>query len=116
ILRPRRLPMHPILMARFGIRAIRSGRGLARATFKTERARALVAGLAAVAMLPLEDLSTAAVALALAVPAHVAGWPIVRGGSQQLTSALVSYLRSLGGEVVTGSQVQSLTDLPPARA
>ena len=116
ILAPPHVPRHPVLLARFGVRAIRSGSGLARATFKTKRARALFAGLAAHAMLPLEDLSTAAVALALAVPAHVAGWPVVRGGSQQLTSALVSYLRSLGGQVVTGRQVQSLSDLPPARA
>src|SRR5262249_54952981 len=76
ILAPPRVPRHPVLMARFGMRAIRSGRGLARATFKTERARALFAGLAAHAMLPLEDLSTAAIGLALAVPAHVGGWPV----------------------------------------
>ena len=116
ILAPPRLPRHPVLMAEFGMKAIRSARGLACATFKTERARALFAGLAAHAMLPLEDLTTAAIALALAVPAHVAGWPLVRGGSQQFTAALVSYLESLGGEVVSGCQVQSLDDLPPARA
>jgi phytoene dehydrogenase-like protein len=116
ILAPPRLPRHPVLMAEFGIKAIRSARGLACARFKTERARALFAGLAAHAMLPLEELSTAAIALALAVPAHVAGWPLVRGGAQRFTAALVSYLKSLGGEVVPGCQVQSLSDLPPARA
>lgn len=116
ILAPPGLPGHPFLMAAFGRRAIRSASGLARTVFKTERARALFAGLGAHSMLPLEDLSTAAVALVLAVPAHVAGWPVVRGGAQQFTEALVSYFRSLGGKVVTGCHVQSLNDLPPAQA
>lgn len=116
ILAPPRVPKHPVLMARFGLNAIRSARSLARAQFKTERARALFAGLGAHSMLPLENLSTAAVALTLAVPAHAAGWPIVRGGAQQLTSALVSYLKSIGGEVITGCHVEFLNDLPPAKA
>ena len=73
-------------------------RHLARAYFKTERGRALFAGLAAHSMLPLEKLTTSAVALVLAVAGHAAGWPFARGGSQQLTAALVKYLESLGGQ------------------
>ena len=49
-----------------------------------------------------------------AASAHAVGWPVARGGSQAITDALVSYLRSLGGEVVTGQRVTSLDDLPPA--
>src|SRR5262249_11768062 len=90
--------------------------GLASTSFHGERARALFAGLAAHSMLPLEDLTTSAVALVLSIAAHAAGWPIVRGGAQQLTSAMVSYLRSLGGEVVTSCIVESLSQLPAARA
>ena len=30
---------------------------------------------------------------------HVAGWPIPRGGAQNITNALVRHLQSLGGEV-----------------
>jgi phytoene dehydrogenase-like protein len=116
VLAPPRLPRHPFLMARFGLSAIRSAHGLARATFKTERARALFAGLAAHSMLPLEKLSSAAAGLALGLTAHAAGWPFVRGGAQQLTNALVSYLKSLGGQVITGCTVESLEQLPPARA
>lgn len=116
ILAPLRVPRHPILMAEFGMRAIRSASGLARAAFKGERARALLAGLGAHSMLPLEDLSTAAVALALALPAHAAGWPMVRGGAQQFANALVSYLKKLGVTVITGCNVRGLSDLPPAKA
>lgn len=115
-LAPPGLPRHPFLMAKFGLRAIRPARGLARAAFKTEKARGLFAGLAAHSMLPLEDLSTSAIALVLGMAAHAVGWPIARGGSQQLTNALVSYLESLGGEVITGCTVESLDQLPPARA
>jgi phytoene dehydrogenase-like protein len=115
-LAPLHFPRHPFLMARFGLRGLRSARGLARSAFKTERARGLFAGLAAHSILPLEELSTAAVGLMFGVTAHAAGWPIVRGGSQQLTNALVSYLKSLGGQVVTGCTVESLDQLPQARA
>lgn len=116
ILAPLRLPKHPLLMASFGLKAIRSARTLARGYFRTERARALLAGIAGHAMLPLEMLTSAAPALALAVAAHAEGWPFAKGGSQNLTRALVSLLRSLGGEVITGCEVKSLNELPQARA
>jgi phytoene dehydrogenase-like protein len=114
--RPPRLPRHPLVMTRFGLRALRSGRGLARSSFHGERARALFAGLAAHSILPLEELGSSAVALVLSVAAHAAGWPIVRGGAQGLTSAMVSYFKSLGGQLITGCNVESLDQLPPVRA
>ena len=43
--RPLRPPRHPLLLARFGLSAVRSRRGLARSRFEGERARALLAGL-----------------------------------------------------------------------
>jgi phytoene dehydrogenase-like protein len=52
----------------------------------------------------------------LATVGHAYGWPLVRGGSQQLADSLVSVLRSLGGEVETGRRVESLDDLPRAGA
>jgi phytoene dehydrogenase-like protein len=113
---PLRLPRHPVLLARFGLRAIRSARGLARRWFKGEPARALFAGLAAHSILPLEQMLTSAVALMLGVAGHAAGWPVARGGSQRIADALVGYLRSLGGEVVAGRRVTSLDELPRARA
>jgi phytoene dehydrogenase-like protein len=113
---PLRLPHHPFLMSKFGMRAIRSGRGLARSLFKTERARGMFAGLAGHSMLPLEELGTAAVALVLNLSAHAVGWPIARGGAQYFTNALVSYFKSLGGEIITDCRVESLQQLPRVRA
>ena len=101
---PPGIPRNPFFFARFGLKALRPATSLAKAYFKTERGRALFAGLAAHSMLPLEKLTTSAVALVLAVAAHAAGWPFARGGSQQLTAALVKYLESLGGKVITNCQ------------
>ena len=81
---------------------MRPATSLTRAYFKTNRGRAFFAGLGAHSMLALEYMTTSAVALVLAMGAHAAGWPFARGGSQQLTTALVRYLESLGGKVMTG--------------
>lgn len=113
---PPGIPRHPFFFAKFGLRAVRPATSLARVYFKTERGRAFFAGLAAHSILPLEKLTTSAVALVLAVAGHAAGWPFARGGSQQLTAALVKYLESLGGQVITGYHVESLEQLPAARA
>lgn len=107
---------HPFLMARFGSAAIRSASGLARGRFTDERTRALFAGAAAHSMVPLDYAATAGYALGLIVAAHAVGWPVARGGSQAVADALASYLRSLGGEIETGVRVESLAQLPAARA
>jgi phytoene dehydrogenase-like protein len=88
--------------------ALGSARGLAERTFYTERARAFFAGHAAHSLLPLERRPSGAFALMLMVLGHVSGWPIVRGGSQQLSDALAQRLRSLGGSIHTSSSVDSL--------
>jgi phytoene dehydrogenase-like protein len=107
-----RLPHHPLLMARFGLRAIRSARGLAHGLFRGDRARALFAGLAAHSVMPLEAPASAAIGLALAVAGHAVGWPIPRGGSQRIADALAGYFRSLGGEIVAATRIESLPDAP----
>lgn len=109
-------PRHPFAMARFGLKAVRSARGLAESAFEGERARALFAGLAAHSILPLERPVSAAFGLVLGTVAHAVGWPMARGGSQQIADALAAHLRSLGGEIVTGTYVESLDQLPPAGA
>ncbi len=111
---PLRFPRHAWAMTHFGLHAIRSAESLARGVLKTEQSRALFAGLAAHSVLPLDQPATAAIGLVLGAAAHVAGWPIPRGGSQRIADALASYLRSLGGEVVTGWRVRSLDELPKA--
>jgi phytoene dehydrogenase-like protein len=106
---------HPLALVPFGLPALTSARWLAEHRFAGERARALLAGLCAHAFLPLEQVTSAAPGLILAMVGHVSGWPIPQGGSQCIIDALVAYLRSLGGEIVTGKEVTSMEDLPPAR-
>lgn len=113
---PLRLPRHPIAMGLFGLRALRSACGLASSWFREAPARALFAGLAAHSVLPLEQMLTAAVGLMLGIAGHAVGWPLPRGGAQRISDALAAYLQSLGGEVVTGWRVETLDELPPARA
>lgn len=115
LLGPPRIPQHPLLLMRFGLRALRSARSGAMGWFKEPYARGFFAGMAAHSMLPLEQPLSAAFGLILAAAGHWVGWPIPRGGAQQITHALVSYFRSLGGEVKTNSRVASLTALPTAR-
>jgi phytoene dehydrogenase-like protein len=116
VLGPLRFPSHPLLMARFGLSALLPAATLARTVFRGERARALFAGMAAHAMLPLTSPATAAIGLILGFLAHGVGWPLARGGSQQIADSLGTYLESLGGEICTGSPVQSARDLPSAQA
>ncbi len=111
-----RIPRHPLAGLRFGAPALRSAAGLARSRFGDEPARALSAGLGAHSMMALTRPATAAFGLVLAITAHVHGWPLVRGGTQRLADALAAELGRLGGEIVTGQQVASLAELPPARA
>ena len=114
VLKPLPLPAHPFLMARFGLKGLRTARGLAEAAFRQERTRALFAGLAAHAIIPLERAVTAVFGILLAVLAHGVGWPVVRGGSQRLADALAECFRQAGGEIRTGLEVRSVADLPRA--
>ncbi|HEY6959218.1 MAG TPA: NAD(P)/FAD-dependent oxidoreductase [Candidatus Limnocylindria bacterium] len=108
-------PRHPVLLARFGLAAMLPANLLVR-RFHEERARALVAGIAAHSFLPLEHPFASAFALMLAVAGHAVGWPVARGGSGAIARALASLLRSLGGVVVTGRRVQQMSDVATARA
>ena len=111
-----RVPRHPVILTRFGLEALWPAATLARRTFDDDAAQGLFAGLAAHAILDLGSPLTSSFGLTFAASGHAVGWPAAKGGSQRLTDAIVSYLRSLGGEVVTGQRVASLADLPPARA
>jgi phytoene dehydrogenase-like protein len=105
------IPKHPFLLARFGLSALLPGGSLARSRFSGIRARALFAGMAAHSVLSLEAPASAATGLVLMAAGHTFGWPIVRGGAQTLTDALVHHLESLGGRVETRHEV---TQLPEA--
>jgi phytoene dehydrogenase-like protein len=116
VLGPLRFPSHPLLMARFGLSALLPAATLARTAIRGEHTRAMFAGMAAHAMLPLTAPATAAIGLMLGLVAHGVGWPMPRGGSQRFADALGAHLESLGGEIRTGSSVRSMDDLPEARA
>lgn len=109
-------PRHPFKLARFGLLALRSARSLAESRFHDQPARALLAGLAGHGMLPLEEATTASIALVLGMLAHAVGWPIPKGGSQAISNAMAAYLESLGGEIITGQEVTDLGQLPAAGA
>ncbi len=116
VLGPPRLPRHPFALARFGLSALQTAERLATQRFSQSRARGLFAGIAAHGMLPLDAVPSGAVGLVLAALMHAAGWLFPRGGAQRLADALASYLRSLGAEIVTGTRVNAIEDLPPAKA
>jgi phytoene dehydrogenase-like protein len=116
VLAPLQVPSHRLAAAKFALSALRSADALARRWFDGERARGLFAGLAAHGMLPLDRLPSGAIGLVLGALLHTAGWQLPRGGAQRLADALGSCLRSLGGEIVTGTRVDSIEDLPPAKA
>ncbi|GAB3295143.1 NAD(P)/FAD-dependent oxidoreductase [Hymenobacter humi] len=116
ILGPLRLPAHPVALARFGVKGLLPAQLLANFYLKTPEARALWAGMAAHAQLPLSNIATSAIGLVLLATGHQRGWPLPKGGSQQIASALTSYFVSLGGQVQTNFYVESLQQLPSAHA
>ena len=113
---PLRRPGYPLLLARFGLPAMRSAAGLARARFRDAPAAALFAGIAAHATVPLERPLTASFGLVLGAAGHAAGWPVARGGSGTIAAALESCARALGVSMVTGRRVRHTDDVPPAGA
>jgi phytoene dehydrogenase-like protein len=116
ILSPFKIPRNPLRMARFGLQALLPADVLARAYFRTARARALFGGLAAHSVLPLDKLASSAVALTLGLCGHDAGWPFPIGGAGAIAKALASYLKAIGGQIITGMPIRSLKQLPPSRA
>lgn len=115
VLGPLRVPGDPLLMGRFGLQALRSMQRLAE-RFRGPEARALLAGIAAHAMVPLDEAGTAAFALVLTIAGHAVGWPVARGGSQAIVDALVACLRQHGGELELGRDIKRMSELPRARA
>lgn len=111
-----KLPADPLLLARFGLKSGLLPVSWVNRRFRGEKGRALLAGLTAHIMAPLNNPATSAPALVFALAAHAGGWPLPRGGSQAISDALTGYLRALGGAVHTGTEVKRLDELPPARA
>jgi len=113
-----RVPRHPLAVLSTGLRAVGSARGLAERLFAGEKARGLFAGNAAHSFLPLERRPAALFGFVNCVLGHARGygWPFPKGGSQEISDALASYLLSLGGEISTGVRVTNVDEVPRTRA
>ncbi len=114
VLSPRTLPRDPFALSRFAAVAIRPAASVARG-FSSDPGQALIAGVAAHGMQPLDALGTGGYATLLLILAHGVGWPIAQGGSQRIAKALAALLARAGGRVTTSTEVRSRRDIPPAR-
>jgi len=114
LLGPLHVSKDPLMLARFGLKGLRSSTWLA-GKFRTREARALLAGMAAHGMQPLTNWTTAAIALVFLATGHTKGWPIPRRGSMAIADALAGYFISLGGRIETGVFVRSMSQLPSSR-
>lgn len=116
ILKPVRIPRHPLRMARFGAIGLRSCTGVVESRFRGAKARALFGGCAAHSFLALDAAASASFGLVLALVGHATDWPCAEGGSQLIVDSLAAYFKSMGGEIEVAREVRSLGDLPPSRA
>lgn len=108
VLRPLRLPLHPLLVARFGLRGIQPAKMFCRRTLVSPRASALFAGMAAHSVLRMEAPLSAAFGLIMGAAGHAVGWPIPRGGSRSIAAALTAVFEAAGGRIVTNSRIDDL--------
>lgn len=111
-----RWPRDPVAALRFGARALEQGSALWGARFRDDLAPALLAGVMAHAPARMPAPAAAGAGLLLAAHAHAGGWGFPRGGSQAIANALADDLRARGGTIETGVRIDSIVELPPARA
>lgn len=116
LLGPFGIPRYPFAMAGFGLKGLPSATWTFGRRFDGDGPKALLGGAAAHAMLPLDKPPTAAVGLLLCLLAHAVGWPVIGGGSENLTKAMVIHLEELGGVIRSGEPVRSLAQLPASKA
>jgi phytoene dehydrogenase-like protein len=109
-------PREPLWTAAFGAAGLWPASWVDRVVLRDERARALLAGSAAHSVLDLAAPLTTGVGLLLLALGHAGGWPFAVSGSQSIADALIARLESLGGEVRCNHRVQSMADVPAARA
>lgn len=112
---PLSIPKHPIALASFGLKGLLPA-SLLKRKFKTEKAKALFAGMAAHSILPLNSIATSAIGLVFYGAAHTGGWPLPKGGSQSIADSMADYFLSLGGEIETDYRVSTLKQIPETRA
>lgn len=116
VLAPLHFPRHPLAYSRFALNASQSAAYLIFKNFRTRQGKALFAGIAAHSKIALDQAGTASFGLLLGAAGHAVGWPIAKGGSQSIAEALRLKFVSLGGDVQTGHDIKSLSELPEAEA
>ncbi len=107
------VPRHLLALAMLGPRALPPASVTMR-LFGTPQGRAAFAGAAAHAYTRLDRPLTSAVGLMLAASGHRFGWPVARGGSASITTALAAMLIDLGGTIETGRHIRSAAEIPSA--
>jgi len=114
VLAPFHVPLWPRRTARlawFGLQALQPASWLA-GRFVEERTKALFAGAAAHALLPMRAPVSGAAGLLMLGSAHRDGWPFPAGGAGTIPAAMAEELLSLRGRIETGHAVRSLDELP----
>ncbi|SEF87135.1 Phytoene dehydrogenase-related protein [Thermomonospora echinospora] len=109
-------PRDPIGVVRLGLRLLEQSSPLWRARFRGDVAPAMMAGTSAHAIAPVHRPAATGAGLLLGTLAHAVGWPIPRGGSVAIVNAMTRALEDRGGRIITRHQVESLAELPRARA
>lgn len=106
-----RIPKNPLKLARFGWYGMFPAKTLAKSLFKSPNLRAYFSGQAAHSIVPLEKAFTASFGLVLGTSVHAVGWPIAKGGSASITTAMADYFKSLGGIIETGNLISSTSEI-----
>lgn len=105
-----RIPPHPVLLARFGMRVLAHGTPLGDLMVGDDAAAAL-SGVFAHSVSPLPRPAAAAAGLVLAAAAHAGGWPIPIGGTQVIADAMLTDVLAHGGIVHRNHRVRTLAEL-----
>ncbi|MBI8999760.1 NAD(P)/FAD-dependent oxidoreductase [Corynebacterium sp. CCM 9185] len=108
---PGSIARHTVLGPRFGARGLPPATAVSGFLGGDTPAAALFAGLSAHAFSRLDRPLTSAVGLMMGLTAQTWGWPVVVGGSGQLTAALADYVREFDGTIRTGVLIRRLSDL-----
>jgi phytoene dehydrogenase-like protein len=102
-----RVPKHPFLMARFGLTVLQPAKTIAGSYFRSERTRAVFAGLAGHSFLSFDRPLSGTIGVMFGASVHGPGWPIPRGGAKSIVAALIGLLESLGGKVHTSMHIDA---------
>ncbi|WKD56803.1 hypothetical protein CAPI_01125 [Corynebacterium capitovis DSM 44611] len=103
-----RVPPHPLAFARFGVRGALPAATLGTVLFRTEAAKALLAGNAVHSFSSPGRPLTGAFGVLFGALAASVGWPVVRGGSRGIVDKLAARAESLGVEIHTGIDVREV--------